>query len=63
MAIEAKEAGPKPQANLLSAQQPYDLARLMRTADGADEITSYWITATSGTNRGPRNLAAFSTGR
>ncbi len=59
MAVEAKEAGPKLQANLLSAQQPYDLARLMRTTDGADEISSYWITATSGTNRAPRDLAAF----
>jgi hypothetical protein len=63
MAVEAKEAGPKLQANLLSAQQPYDLARLMRTGDGADEITSYWITATGGSSRGPRNLAAFSAGR
>jgi hypothetical protein len=57
--IEAKEAGPKLQANLLSAQQPYDLARLMKTADGADEIISYWITATGGTSRAPNNLAAF----
>jgi hypothetical protein len=60
LAVEAKEAGPKLQANLLSAQQPYDLARLMRTADGGDEITSYWTTATSGTNRAPNNLGAFS---
>jgi hypothetical protein len=59
MAVEAKEAGPKLQANLLSAQQPYDLARLMKTADGSDEISSYWITTTSGTSRGPNNLAAF----
>ena len=59
MAIEAKEAGPKLQANLLSAQQPYDLARLMKTADGSEEITSYWTTAMSGTSRPPRNLPAF----
>jgi len=57
--IEAKEAGPKLQANLLSAQQPYDLARLMKTGAGSDEILSYWITATSGTSRAPKNLAAF----
>jgi len=57
--IEAKEAGPKLQANLLSAQQPYDLARLMKTGDGADEIASYWTTAVSGTSRAPNNLAAF----
>lgn len=59
MHIQAMEAGPKLQANLLSAQQPYDLARLMKTSDGATEISSYWTTATSGTSRGPANLAAF----
>jgi hypothetical protein len=59
LVMAQRDARPKLEANLATAEQPLDLLRLLQSEGGPGEIQGYWTLAVSGTKYAPsRNMAA-----
>jgi hypothetical protein len=59
LVMAQRDARPKLEANLATAEQPLDLLRLLQSEGGPGEIQGYWTLAVSGRKYAPsRNMAA-----